>query len=114
MLQDKNIKSFNNLIGKYTRNKTHYYYYYYYNRIMEFSASLEFPKIPHIQEANEWAYIMRRTMQEIVPGLYLGPYSAATKSKLGVLLHNGITHVVCVRQDIEAHIIKPHFADRFK
>ncbi|KAK6621132.1 hypothetical protein RUM43_011438 [Polyplax serrata] len=81
---------------------------------MEFSASLEFPKIPQIQEANEWAYIMRRTMQEIVPGLYLGPYSAATKSKLDVLLHSGITHVVCVRQDVESRIIKPHFADRFK
>lgn len=53
-------------------------------------------------------------MQEIVPGLYLGPYSVATKSKLDVLLHNGITHVVCVRQDIEAHLIRPHFEDRFK
>lgn len=81
---------------------------------MEFSSNLEFPQIPVLQETKEWAYTMRRAMQEIVPGLYLGPYSSATKSKLVLLTNMGITHVVCVRQDIEAHVIRPHFEDRLK
>lgn len=53
-------------------------------------------------------------MQEIIPGLYLGPYSAAIKSQLPCLLQSGITHIICVRQDIEANFIKPNFPDKFK
>ncbi|XP_069687250.1 serine/threonine/tyrosine-interacting protein-like isoform X2 [Periplaneta americana] len=75
---------------------------------------MEFPKIPQVQDSEEWTYTMRRTMQEIVPGLFLGPYSAAMKSKLDLLKHHGITHIVCVRQDIEAHFIRPNFPDKFK
>lgn len=52
--------------------------------------------------------------QEVVPGLFLGPYSAASRSKLDSLLEHGITHIVCVRQDIEANFIKPNFPDKFK
>uniref|UniRef100_UPI00358F433B serine/threonine/tyrosine-interacting protein n=1 Tax=Myxine glutinosa TaxID=7769 RepID=UPI00358F433B len=55
---------------------------------------------------------MRR--KEIVPGVYLGPYSAAMKSKLHVLESRGVTHVVCVRQDIEANFVKPNFPERFR
>ncbi|KAK7792264.1 hypothetical protein R5R35_000070 [Gryllus longicercus] len=75
---------------------------------------MEFPKVPSLVENEEWTYTMRRTMQEIVPGLFLGPYSAAMRSKLEILLNHGITHIVCVRQDIEAHFIRPNFPDRFK
>lgn len=50
----------------------------------------------------------------MVPGLYLGPYSAASRSKLQSLIEHGITHIVCVRQDIEANFIKPNFPDKFK
>lgn len=50
----------------------------------------------------------------MVPGLYLGPYSAAIKSQLPSLLQSGITHIICVRQDIEANFIKPNFPDKFK
>uniref|UniRef100_A0A3Q2Q4E2 Serine/threonine/tyrosine interacting protein n=1 Tax=Fundulus heteroclitus TaxID=8078 RepID=A0A3Q2Q4E2_FUNHE len=57
---------------------------------------------------------MRREMQEILPGLFLGPYSAAMKSKLPALERHGITHIVCVRQDIEANFIKPNFSHRFR
>uniref|UniRef100_A0A671SSS0 Serine/threonine/tyrosine-interacting protein A-like n=1 Tax=Sinocyclocheilus anshuiensis TaxID=1608454 RepID=A0A671SSS0_9TELE len=57
---------------------------------------------------------MRREMQEILPGLFLGPYSAAMKSKLSVLEKQGITHIVCVRQDIEANFIKPNFPHKFR
>uniref|UniRef100_A0A672PAS1 Serine/threonine/tyrosine-interacting protein A-like n=1 Tax=Sinocyclocheilus grahami TaxID=75366 RepID=A0A672PAS1_SINGR len=57
---------------------------------------------------------MRREMQEILPGLFLGPYSAAVKSKLSMLEKQGITHIVCVRQDIEANFIKPNFPHKFR
>ncbi|XP_021913090.1 serine/threonine/tyrosine-interacting protein-like isoform X2 [Zootermopsis nevadensis] len=77
-------------------------------------TGMEFPKIPRVQDCEEWTYTMRRTMQEIVPGLFLGPYSAAMKSKLDHLKHHGVTHIVCVRQDIEAHFIRPNFPERFK
>lgn len=62
----------------------------------------------------EWSYRMRRCMQEIIPGLFLGPYSAAVRSNLPVLQAAGITHVICVRQDVEAGVIKQHFTDRFQ
>uniref|UniRef100_A0A8C9RKJ4 Serine/threonine/tyrosine-interacting protein-like n=1 Tax=Scleropages formosus TaxID=113540 RepID=A0A8C9RKJ4_SCLFO len=47
----------------------------------------------------DWSYPMRREMQEIIPKLFLGPYSAAMKSKLPTLERHGITHIICVRQD---------------
>ncbi|XP_054262660.1 serine/threonine/tyrosine-interacting protein B-like [Macrosteles quadrilineatus] len=62
----------------------------------------------------DWTYTMRRSMQEVVPGLFLGPYSAAQKTKLNDLKENGITHIICVRQDIEAHFIKPNFPGHFQ
>ncbi|XP_017879803.1 serine/threonine/tyrosine-interacting protein-like [Ceratina calcarata] len=75
----------------------------------------DYPKIPTSTNGPIlWTYTMRRHMQEVVPGLYLGPYSAASRSKLQSLLDHGITHIVCVRQDIEANFIKPNFPDRFK
>ena len=52
--------------------------------------------------------------QEVVPGLYLGPYSAAIRSKLECLLEHGITHIVCVRHHTEANFIKPNFPDKFQ
>lgn len=30
----------------------------------------------------DWEYVMRRKMQLIVPGIYLGPYAAAKKSQV--------------------------------
>lgn len=93
------------------------------------------------QEPNDWTYSMRREMQEIVKGLFLGPYSVAVRSKVyglhrsfilalanfittlpsyffkpqeNYLETHGITHIVCVRQDIESHMIKTHFVDKFQ
>ena len=40
------------------------------------------PSADFLGEAPDWNYIMRREMQEIVNGLYLGPYSVAVKSKV--------------------------------
>ncbi|XP_063738708.1 serine/threonine/tyrosine-interacting protein isoform X3 [Eleginops maclovinus] len=82
---------------------------------MDEANKLQFPSLPATNEdLLDWAYPMRREMQEIVPGLFLGPYSAAMKSKLPILERQGITHVVCVRQDIEANFIKPNFPHTFR
>lgn len=71
-----------------------------------------------IQNENEpdidWSYYMRREMQEIVPGLYLGPYAAAMKNKYETLKEQGITHIVCIRQDVEARFIRPNFPEHFE
>ncbi|KAG7197333.1 hypothetical protein KM043_018446 [Ampulex compressa] len=80
------------------------------------NGSDEYPRIPisSLDGPKEWTYTMRRCMQEVVPGLYLGPYNAASRSKLQTLLEHGITHIICVRQDIEANFIRPNFPDKFK
>ncbi|XP_066969714.1 serine/threonine/tyrosine-interacting protein B-like [Macrobrachium rosenbergii] len=62
----------------------------------------------------DWLYHMRREMQEVLPGLFLGPFNAATKSKFSSLLDHGITHIICIRQDIEAHMIRPNFPHKIK
>lgn len=74
----------------------------------------EFPPIPHLDEGLDWSYSMRREMQEIIPGLYLGPYSSAMRSKCEYLLTNNITHIICIRQAVEAHFIRPNFPETFK
>ncbi|XP_014288725.1 serine/threonine/tyrosine-interacting protein [Halyomorpha halys] len=74
-----------------------------------FHSLQEFPS-----GSDEWKYSMRRCMQEIVPSLFLGPYSAAIKSKLDELKSHGITHIICVRHTLEANFIKPNFEDQFK
>ncbi|XP_014603523.1 PREDICTED: serine/threonine/tyrosine-interacting protein-like isoform X2 [Polistes canadensis] len=79
------------------------------------NRSEEYPRIPILllDGPKEWTYTMRRCMQKVIPGLYLGPYSAASRSKLESLIEHGITHIICVRQDIEAHFIRPNFPDRY-
>ncbi|KAK9703366.1 Dual specificity phosphatase, catalytic domain [Popillia japonica] len=67
--------------------------------------------IPVYPSTTNWTYSMRRNMQEIIPGVFLGPYSTALKNCRSILLDKGITHIICVRQDIEAHFIKPQFTD---
>ncbi|XP_019631128.1 PREDICTED: serine/threonine/tyrosine-interacting protein A-like [Branchiostoma belcheri] len=78
-------------------------------------TSLEFPEVPNSEDdTRDWSYTMRRNMQEILPNVFLGPYSVATKRNLSNLLELGITHVVCVRDTLEAKIIKPNFSDHFR
>lgn len=67
--------------------------------------------VPHYPTTVGWQYSMRRNMQEIIPGLFLGPYSVAQKNSHSILVEHGITHIVCVRQSLEAQYIKPQFAD---
>ncbi|KAG2009960.1 serine/threonine/tyrosine-interacting protein, variant 2 [Coprinopsis cinerea AmutBmut pab1-1] len=54
---------------------------------------------------------MRRECQEILPGLYLGPF-VASKS-LETLQSLGITHIVCIRDAKEAFSVKPRFPGQF-
>ncbi|XP_045721515.1 serine/threonine/tyrosine-interacting protein-like [Mirounga angustirostris] len=76
---------------------------------------LEFPSLPQCKDdAEEWTYPMRREMQEILPGLFSGAYSSATKSKLPILQKYGITHIICIRQNIEANFVKPNFQQLFR
>lgn len=83
-------------------------------RVPEQVAVRSVIEMPVIPSYSEWKYAMRRNMQEIIPGLFLGPHSAAMKSHLDTLINSGITHIICVRQDIEAAFIRPHFIDKFK
>lgn len=77
--------------------------------------NIPFPKIPASEGLPpEWAYTMRREMQEIVPGVFLGPYASAMKTKLDYLLSHNISHIVCIRQSIEANFIRPNFTDKVK
>ncbi|XP_041352275.1 serine/threonine/tyrosine-interacting protein A-like [Gigantopelta aegis] len=74
--------------------------------------SITFPPVPS-EESVDWSYTMRRDMQEIVPGVFLGPYAAAMKSKIQVLQQAGITHIVCIRHIAESHFVKPNFPECF-
>ncbi|KAF9924698.1 hypothetical protein FBU30_005391, partial [Linnemannia zychae] len=60
----------------------------------------------------EWRYEQRREMQEILPSIYLGPYSATRN--LEELKRAGITHIVSLWDGSESKILKMHHADQFK
>uniref|UniRef100_A0A3Q4M4G5 Serine/threonine/tyrosine interacting protein n=1 Tax=Neolamprologus brichardi TaxID=32507 RepID=A0A3Q4M4G5_NEOBR len=79
---------------------------------MDEENKLQFPSLPDTKED----LLVRSciSQHEILPGLFLGPYSSAMKSKLPILERHGITHIVCVRQDIEANFIKPNFPHMFR
>uniref|UniRef100_A0A8P0TQN0 Serine/threonine/tyrosine-interacting protein n=2 Tax=Carnivora TaxID=33554 RepID=A0A8P0TQN0_CANLF len=60
-------------------------------------VKLEFPSLPQCKEdAEEWTYPMRREMQ------------------LPILQKYGITHIICIRQNIEANFVKPNFQQLFR
>ncbi|ODN02329.1 Serine/threonine/tyrosine-interacting protein B [Orchesella cincta] len=61
----------------------------------------------------EWEYTMKRSAQEIFPGLLLGPYGCATRSKLGEMKAAGITHVVVARQVLERNLIRANHPEHF-
>ncbi|KAG0209757.1 hypothetical protein BGX28_009977 [Mortierella sp. GBA30] len=60
----------------------------------------------------EWRYEQRREMQEILPSIYLGPYSATRN--LEELRSAGITHIVTLWDSSESKILKIHHPDQFK
>lgn len=78
------------------------------------SHKLDFPNLPESEEVKDWEYRMRRNMQEIIPNLFLGPYSVASRSQLEVLQGTGITHIICIRHPMEVNRIKPNFPQLFR
>lgn len=74
-----------------------------------------FPALPNLDvPLPDWEYTMRRTMQEIVPNVFLGPYRAAVRSKFDYLKEHGITHIICIRHPLQANLIRANFPDHFK
>ncbi|KAJ3083009.1 hypothetical protein HK102_001329 [Quaeritorhiza haematococci] len=61
--------------------------------------------------AHDWRYEMRRDMQEILPNLWLGPYSCSRK--LDVLKSRQITHILVIRDVNERHIVREIFPGEF-
>ncbi|PAV17287.1 phosphatases II [Pyrrhoderma noxium] len=59
----------------------------------------------------EWRYEMRRECQEIVEGIFLGPFQAS--KSLESLRSHGITHILCIRDTKEAFSVRPRFPDQF-
>ncbi|KAL7751809.1 hypothetical protein RI367_002809 [Sorochytrium milnesiophthora] len=59
----------------------------------------------------EWRYEMRREMQEILPGLFLGPY-AVSRSRAELQGHN-ITHLLLLIDPKETHLFRPLFPKDF-
>ncbi|KAI8066268.1 protein-tyrosine phosphatase-like protein [Gilbertella persicaria] len=53
---------------------------------------------------DDWRYEMRREIQEIVPGLFLGPFSACRQ--VDELKRLGITHIVCFVDETEARLFR--------
>ncbi|KAI9306680.1 protein-tyrosine phosphatase-like protein [Cunninghamella echinulata] len=53
---------------------------------------------------DDWHYEMRREMQEILPGLYLGPLSVCRDKDY--LRNFGITHILCILDTNELNLFK--------
>ncbi|GAA6009877.1 hypothetical protein JCM11491_000849 [Sporobolomyces phaffii] len=60
----------------------------------------------------EWRYEMRRDAQEIVPGLYVGPFQPSWK--LDILQGLGISHILCIAESREAHLVRAKFPEHFQ
>jgi serine/threonine/tyrosine-interacting protein len=55
-----------------------------------------------VQNKLEWKYEMRREAQEILPGLFIGPFQPSWK--LEALQALGITHVLCIAESREQSV----------
>jgi len=75
---------------------------------MSYVAQQDMPALP----GKEWRYEMRRECQEIIPGLFLGPFQVS--KDLATLLSLGVTHILCIRDPKEAFLVKERFPDRFQ
>lgn len=71
------------------------------------------PRAPIEVEPSEWNYTMRREMQEIIPNIFLGSYASAMKKNFEQLVARGITHIICVREKVEARLVRPNFPNHF-
>uniref|UniRef100_A0A7S1LRF8 Protein-serine/threonine phosphatase n=1 Tax=Alexandrium catenella TaxID=2925 RepID=A0A7S1LRF8_ALECA len=62
-----------------------------------------------LQPDTDWTYTKKREAQEIIPGLWLGPFGAARDKEF--LKRANITDALVVRAPEEAQIIKPKYPD---
>ncbi|GMK55333.1 hypothetical protein CspeluHIS016_0203890 [Cutaneotrichosporon spelunceum] len=69
------------------------------------------PEPPSNMLIQEWKYEMRREAQAVLPNLYLGPFQAGTN--LERLREKRITHILCLRDSVEARLIFPRFPTEF-
>ncbi|KAL8279330.1 hypothetical protein RQP46_008367 [Phenoliferia psychrophenolica] len=53
---------------------------------------------------------MRRDAQEILPGLFVGPFQPSWK--IDLLQSLGITHICCIYESREQHLFKPRFPEQ--
>ncbi|KWU41460.1 phosphatases II [Rhodotorula sp. JG-1b] len=88
-----------------------------------------------VPNRTDWKYEMRREAQEILPGLYVGPFQPSMKRE--VLKNLGVTHILCIAEtreaqvgteqtrnshrptadpilDLYSHILKPKFPGEFE
>jgi serine/threonine/tyrosine-interacting protein len=64
-----------------------------------------------VENPIEWKYEMRREMQEILPHIFVGPFSISRN--LSNLQKHGITHILIIRDPEERHILTPKFPGQF-
>lgn len=57
----------------------------------------------------DWSYSARWEMQEIVPGLFVGPYAAAKNDE--ALAAKAISHILMLRAPEETHLMRPVFPE---
>ncbi|KAJ3169014.1 hypothetical protein HK101_011584, partial [Irineochytrium annulatum] len=62
-------------------------------------------------DSHDWKYEMRREIQEIQPGLFLGPYICARDKSL--LEQKGITHMLCLLAPEEKRLMQVVYPTQF-
>ncbi|EGG09583.1 uncharacterized protein MELLADRAFT_74376 [Melampsora larici-populina 98AG31] len=60
----------------------------------------------------DWKYEMRREAQEVLPSVFVGPYQAS--KDLNALTSSSITHICCISENRESHLLKPRFPRQFQ
>ena len=78
---------------------------------MKTQLILEYERRMSLLEYQEWKYEYRRLMQEIIPGLFLGPFIAA--KDFTNLKNNGITHILILRDLQESKMIREMYPNEF-
>ncbi|KDE03834.1 hypothetical protein MVLG_05718 [Microbotryum lychnidis-dioicae p1A1 Lamole] len=73
------------------------------------------PALQRLEEALpnrvDWRYEMRREAQQILPGLFIGPFQPSWN--LETLNRLGITHILCIAESREQHLFRAKFPERF-
>lgn len=83
-----------------------------------FNSAFHPPSFPsneqsfHISQDLQWKYTDRRCMQEIVPGIYIGPLSAARDTKMLDFLD--IKILVAARTTSTLNIFKPRSPEKYR